>query len=444
MQFRILRNYAIYLFTSITLLNCGSTEENSIEQTAGTVKVNGSDTLIFAELLTRDAKLSGDEFKKIQSKFRTNRNKYNKDKTDFASLLKVVEVYIYEARVTGEHPHYYSAALNTLNWMLNQESSLTKDQKFNSLFYKATVLLSQHRFNEALETGKEALELNDFNSGIYGVLVDANVEIGNYEEAVKMADKMIEIRPDLRSYSRISYLREIYGDVKGAKSAMIGAVKTGDPISEYTCWGLKTLGEIYESEGELDSAATCYEITLERRPNYPFGIAGLAKIQAKKGNTEEALKLYNEALEILPEIGFNIDVANLKMKQGKLENKEATINEIETMFKEDIESGHNMDLEYANFLYTFKDDYDAALALALKEHKNRANNIDVNKTLAFIYYGKKDIKNADKHLKVAMATGKKDAELFYLKGLIENDNKLIEKSLAMNPYQSHQFLKEKK
>ena len=41
--------------------------------------------------------------------------------------------------------------------------------------------------------------------------------------------------------------------------------KTGDPISEYTCWGLKTLGEIYESEGELDSAAICYEITLEKK-----------------------------------------------------------------------------------------------------------------------------------------------------------------------------------
>ena len=84
--------------------------------------------------------------------------------------------------------------------------------------------MSQHRFNDALITGKEALALNDFNSGIYGVLVDANVEIGNYKEAVKMADRMMEIRPDLRSYSRASYLREIYGDNEGAKKAMIDAV----------------------------------------------------------------------------------------------------------------------------------------------------------------------------------------------------------------------------
>jgi len=443
MQFKLLRNYSIFLVTSILLLNCDTDKETKTIETQKTTKVNGSDTLIFAELLTRDTKLSGDEFKKIQSKFRSSRNKFNKDNKDFASLLKVVEVYVYEARVTGEHPHYYSAALNTLNWMLNKDSSLTKDQKFSALFYKATVLLSQHKFNEALKTGEEALKLNNFNSGIYGVLVDANVEIGNYDEAVKMADKMIEIRPDLRSYSRISYLREIYGDIVGAKKAMISAVKTGDPISEYTCWGLKTLGEIYESEGKLDSAATSYEITLERRANYPFGIAGLGRIEAKKGNTEKALELYKEALEILPEIGFNIDVANLKMKQGKLENKEATINKIETMFKEDIESGHNMDLEYANFLYTFKNDYDGALELALKEHKNRTNNIDVNKTLAFIYFGKQDLENAAKHLKVAMTTGKQDAELFYMKGLIEKDNALIEKSLAINPYQSHKFLRGK-
>ncbi len=434
----------IITLSSLAFISCNTSEDKNQVNNIEKHDDSNTEKLVFAELLARDSKLSAEEFVKIKNKYQTNKNKFSNDNKDFSSLLKVIEVYIYEARVTGEHPHYYSAALNSLNWMLENEKSLTKDQKFNALFYKATVLLSQHRFNDALATGKEALALNDYNSGIYGVLVDANVEIGNYEEAVKMADRMIEIRPDLRSYSRASYLREIYGDILGAKKAMIDAVKTGDPISEYTCWGLKTLGEIYESEGELDSAATCYEITLERRPNYPFGIAGLASINAKKGNIKKALKLYAEALEVLPEIGFNIDVANLKMSEGTLENKEATINKIEAMFKEDIESGHNMNLEYANFLYSFKNDYKSALELALTESKARPNNIDVNKSLAFIYYGLKNNENAMKHLKVAMATNKQDADLFYLKGLISNDSKMIQKSLNLNPYQNHKFIAEAK
>ncbi|MFT5601158.1 MAG: tetratricopeptide (TPR) repeat protein [Flavobacteriales bacterium] len=438
----------VLVLTSMTMLSCGNTEEkqdnSETKKEAAPVKIKTSSALVFAELLNRDEKLSQDEFEKIKSKFTANKNKFNKDNTDYTSLLKVVEVYIYEARVTGEHPHYYSAALTTLNWMLEQESSINKDQKFNALFYKSTVLLSQHKFNEALEIGELALAMNDKNSGIYGVLVDANVEIGNYEEAVKMSDKMMAMRPDLRSYSRVSYLREIYGDNAGAKQAMITAVKTGDPISEYTCWGLKTLGEIYESEGKLDSAATCYEITLERRANYPFGIAGLARIASKKGNTTEALKLYGEALAILPEIGFNIDVANLKKKEGTLVDEAATIAEIETMFQEDIESGHNMSLEYAGFLAEFKGDYAQALTLAKEELVNRPKNIDVNKQIAFIYYKQGNMEEAQKHLTIAQATNKTDAEMKCLEGLITKDATLVKASFDLNPYQNHLALSDAK
>ncbi len=50
--------------------------------------------------------------------------------------------------------------------------------------------------------------------------IDYYVNPCSYDEAVKMADKMVSIRPDLRSYARVSYLREIHGDVGGTPRAM--------------------------------------------------------------------------------------------------------------------------------------------------------------------------------------------------------------------------------
>ena len=132
------------------------------------------------------------------------------------------------------------------------------------------------------------------------------------------------------------------------------------------------------------------------------------------------------------------------MEEGSLENETATVNEIEEMFKEDIESGHNMNLEYANFLYSFKNDYKSALELVLKESELRPNNIDVNKSLAFIYYGLKENENAMKYLSIAMATNKQDADLYCLEGLIKNNSGIIEKSLEINPYQNHKFIAEAK
>ncbi len=391
------------------------------------------------DLMDRDKSLAYDEYTQIKEKYNKLVANVQSDSKDFESLLKLSEIYIYEARVTGEHPHYYNAALNTLDHLLLSESELTRDQHFLALFYKSTVQLSQHNFGDALLTAEKAVDLNDVNAGIYGVLVDAHVEIGNYNKAVEMCDKMMSIRPDLRSYSRTSYLREIHGDLDGSKRAMVRAVKAGAPYSEYKCWALTTLGKMYESEGKLDSAQICYEVAVEERADYPFGTAGMARVQAKKGNVDQAMKLYQKAMTVLPEIGFNIEVAQLKKQAGKEEDFNKMLAEIETMFKEDMESGHNMSLEFANFLYTLKGDYDGALKYALEEHKNRPENIDVNKSLAFIYYGKGDMENAKRHAEKAMATDKRDADMICLHGLIEQDIAKIRESFDLNPYQSHPF-----
>jgi tetratricopeptide (TPR) repeat protein len=392
------------------------------------------------DLLERDKDLSYDEFLKLQVKFDQLKADYSKDSSNYESLLKIAEIYIYEARVTGEHPYYYSAALSTLEQLLKDENKMTEDQLFTTLFYKSTVQLSQHNFNQALTTGNKALKMNDRNSGIYGVLVDANVEIGNYDEAVKLCDKMLQIRPDLRSYSRTSYLREIYGDLPGSKTAMMSAIEAGAPFSEYKCWSIITLGNIYESQGELDSAKICYSVALEEREKYPFAIAGQARVEGKKGNFAKAEQLYEQALKIVPEIGFNIELARLKKAQGKSQEVKSSIAEIETMFKEDIESGHNMSLEYGYFVLEFKNDYKKALSFGLEELKNRPNNIDVNKLLALSYFGLNNEKMAKKHLAIAMKTSKRDADLMCLDGLIKKDIQLVRSSFALNPYQHHNFV----
>lgn len=408
-----------------------SCSEKTPEETAG---------FTLSELLERDKELAYDEFLQLQTKFTNLKNQYFQDTTNFESLLKISEIYIYEARVSGEHPYYYTAALTTLEKLLSNEKILSEDQLFTSLFYKATVQLSQHNFTDALVTGKKALAINDVNSGIYGVLVDANIEIGNYDEAVKMCDKMLTIRPDLRSYSRTSYLREIYGDLPGSKKAMMMAIEAGAPYSEYKCWSMITLGNIYEGQGLIDSAQVCYKAALLERDKYPFAIAGEARVEAKKGNFKEAEKLYKQAIKIVPEIGFNISLARLKQQEGKTKEVTKMMTEIEAMFEEDIASGHNMSLEYGNFILEFKKDYKEALKYGKMELKNRPDNIDVNKLMAFSYYGLGDTKNAKTHLKKALATSKKDAELLCLEGLLNKDKNEVKNAFAMNPYQEHVFV----
>ena len=206
-----------------------------------------------------------------------------KNPDDFNARLLLAQVYMNEARLTGEHGHYYPAALQMLESILDRAPE-DKTILFQTLSMKATALMSQHQFKEALETGQRAVALNPHNAGIYGVLVDANVELGQYGEAVKYSDKMISIRPDLRSYSRISYLREIHGEVAGSIEAMKMAVSAGFTGMEEKAWTRLTLGQLYENYGDLANAEVQYRLSLEERPEYPFALAALAGLEIRKEN----------------------------------------------------------------------------------------------------------------------------------------------------------------
>src|ERR1051326_115009 len=245
---------------------------------------------------------------------------------DSKAMLQLSQAYIQEARVTGDHAYYDKAALDLLDQVLKKEPG-----NFEALCCKSTVLLSQHHFSDGLTVAQQAVKLNPYNAFIYGLLVDANVELGNYEEAIRMADKMVSIRPDIRSYSRISYLREIFGDLKGAKQAMKLAVSAGFPGLEQSEWTRMVLAHLYECSGDLDSAEIQCKIALQERPDYPFAIAGLGRLQKERGNYKEAIGYYEKAKDMITEYSFSDELTDLYLlnnEKERSEKKAQTVTEI--------------------------------------------------------------------------------------------------------------------
>jgi tetratricopeptide (TPR) repeat protein len=299
-----------------------------------------------------------------------------------------------------------------------EHQTLVKDMRFRALAAKAGVQLSLHDFQNALQTGTQAVALNPYNAQIYGALVDANVELGHYDEAVRMADKMVSIRPDLRSYSRVSYLREIYGDVSGSIDAMRMAVEAGVPGQEQSCWSRLTLGHLLEQYRSADEAEKEYQEILVERPDYPFALAALAGLKMKKNANEEAMSLLNKAASIIPEVSFYEQIAELQKKKGDLEAYHKTMETVFAMFKDDEKNGHNMDLEYAKIYTDLQPDYSKALAYAKKELQKRPDNIDVNRRLAIVYskMGKKSA--AEPFFDKASRTHSQHPELLELKQLL--------------------------
>lgn len=392
---------------TVTLLTACNKVSNS---TTDSISLNN-----YPELLDRPELLqNGKEWDAVQNTYAASIQNLTSDKVNLESYLKLTEVCILEARVTGEHGHYYPGALQIIDELLNRKD-VPKDVLFQALSLKSSVLLSQHDFENALLCSQRAIQLNPYNAQIYGTLTDALVELGQYEEAVKAADKMVSIRPDLRSYARISYLREIHGDIEGSIEAMKMAVKAGYPGLEQSAWTRLTLGNIYETYGKLDEAKNEYKLTLAERENYPFAIGALAGIELQQENYEAAEKLLNEAAAIIPEFSFYVQLAELYQKTDRTEEYKNTMEEIFVMLQDDVDSGHNMNLEYADIHLRITKDYKKALDYTLLEYEKRPVNIDVNKMLAKIYLKMGDSVNSKKYYNEAIRTNSKNPDIENLK-----------------------------
>ncbi len=387
--------------------SCGS---RASDYNSGTT----SNDLAIPALFERKGELAkAAEWIKTKEKVAELNQKIAKDYNDVKSRLQLAVIYISEARITGEHPYYYPAILKILDGILSLDA-----KNFEALVYKASVKMSQHQFAEAKEVAEKARIINPDNAYVYGVLVDANVELGNYEEAVKLSDKMQALKPSLESYSRASYLREIYGDYPGAIEAMKMAVQAGIPGSEPWCWSKKTLGHLYEKTSKWNEAGQQYEDIIITRPSYAFALEGMARVEKMKKNYSRALELLEKAASIMPEFSFTEEMAAVYELQGDQKNASAAYTKTITMLQDDQRSGHSTALEMCK-LYTKTGQYELAVEQAMKEYKARPLNIDVNQALAWALYKNNEREKALVYINTALKTGSKDPELLERAGLIK-------------------------
>ncbi|MES2557259.1 MAG: tetratricopeptide repeat protein [Bacteroidota bacterium] len=360
---------------------------------------------------------------------------------NYTAKLNLSKGYIQEARITGDHAYYDAAALELLDDVIANEP-----ENFDALCCKATVLLSQHHFSEALKVAKTALPLNPNNAFIYGLMCDSYVELGQYKQAVKMADKMINIRPDIRSYSRVSYLREIHGDLDGAIIASKLAVDAGFPGLEETAWSRMILAHLYETKGYLDSAEFQYRTALKERPDYAFALAGLGKKEKVNGNYKKAISYYKKAEKAIIEYSFSDELTDLYRLNGDPKNGYKSAYRVIKMLSPltgDDESvnghGHYADRELA-YAYLKINNTDKALKHALLEYNRRPKNIDVCETVAWVYYKQKNYKKANQFISKALRTGSENPTLLCRAGLIkfkagkqQEGKKLLELAFQNNP-----------
>ncbi len=204
------------------------------------------------------------------------------------------QAYLQRARETGD-PGFYSRADRSFDAALRRDA-----RNIDAVLGAGTLAGLRHDFGAQLQRGLEAKRLAPGLVAALPEITDAQIELGRYGAAERTLQDLLDIKPNLTSYSRVSYLRELTGDLPGAVEAMRLAVSAGGGDPENVAYVRVLLGDLELQRGRVAAARLAYTAALRSLPGYPAGMVGLARADAASGDLGRAAARLRRASAQLP------------------------------------------------------------------------------------------------------------------------------------------------
>jgi tetratricopeptide (TPR) repeat protein len=225
-------------------------------------------------------------------------------------LAALGEAYLQRARETGD-PGLYSRADRSFDAALRRDA-----RNVDAVLGAATLAGLRHDFAEQLRRGRQAGQLVPGLVSPLPEIADAQIELGRYGAAERTLQRLLDAKPNLTSYSRVSYLRELTGDLPGAVEAMRLAVSSGAGIAENVAYVQTLLGDLELQRGRPAAARSAYRTALARRPGYAPAEAGLARVEIAAGDLDRAASRLGSVVRRLPLTSNLILLAETDMARG--------------------------------------------------------------------------------------------------------------------------------
>jgi tetratricopeptide (TPR) repeat protein len=270
------------------------------------------------------------------------------------------------------------------------------------------IYLSQHRFRDALDCARRARDLRPEDAWNYGVMGDALIELGEYDNAFDAFDRMMSTRPSSAAYARVAYGRELRGDLGGAIEAM-GMAEQATPgqDAEARAWYAAQLGELYLRLGELDEADREYRRAAFAFPNYPHAMIGQGKVKAARGDFDGALVVYLEQLKRTSTLDLAARIGDIYAERGDSQESERYYQLAEDLAGPTaVQTEANLALFLAEHDRKLADAVRIAEAVAATRH-----DIFTEDALAWAYYKAGRLEEAFAVSQRALRTGTRDERI---------------------------------
>jgi tetratricopeptide (TPR) repeat protein len=321
---------------------------------------------------------------------------------DPAAAILLSDALLRLARATTDNRPAGRAA-DVLNGALAETPGL-----YDALRLLGAVNLSLHRFQEALDVGRRARDSRPDDAWNYGVIGDAQLELGDYDEAFASFDTMMQLRPNAAAYARAAYARELTGNLTGALEAMSAALSAApeqDP--EARAWYATQLGELHLKLGDADEADREFRRALFAFPQYPLAVVGTGKAKHARGDRDGALATYVDQLSRTPTLDLAARVGDLHREAGRSAEAERYY-----QLAEQLAGPAPAQTETNLALFLAEHDRRLPDAVAIAEQVARQrHDIATDHALAWAYFKTGRVRAAAAAMERALRTGSRDEQL---------------------------------
>ncbi len=247
------------------------------------------------------------------------------------------------ARETADPAHYARAEAAF-------GEALRRDRRsVDATIGMATLALARHDFRGGLRYAQRARRLGPKLARPFSVLVDAELELGRYQQAGRSLQQMIDLRPSLASYARVSYFRELHGDLVGATQAMSLAVSAGGGVPENVAYIQTLFGDLEAMRGRIRAARRAYAAALAGVPGYVPALASRAQLDAATGHLRAAIRGYEDIVRRRPLPQYVIALGETQQAAGRRADARETFALVDAERRLLAANGVNSDVEIALF-----------------------------------------------------------------------------------------------
>ncbi|MEA2686557.1 MAG: hypothetical protein QOE93_1752 [Actinomycetota bacterium] len=225
--------------------------------------------------------------------------------------------YVEQARVTVD-PSYYPKAEGALEHSL----ALDTADNYGACAGMAALASARHDFAGARGWAQKGLAINPANATLWGLLGDAETQLGNYQAAFEAVQRMVDLVPDTASLARASYTWELRGNVAEATAIMSRALDDAATPAD-RAFARYYLGELAFHNGDPAGALVHYQAGIDADPAFARLLEGRAKAQAALGRIDAAVSDYGAVVDRLPEPAYLLQYGELLQSLGRTDEAQA-------------------------------------------------------------------------------------------------------------------------